>query len=106
MVGTDTPIPMMAPGYSIQQELEILKRAGLSDYEVLVAATRHPGEFVDEHLRQRDSFGTVAVGKRADLVLLECNPLQDSSATARPVGVMARGRWLSAERLEEMRPER
>lgn len=106
MVGTDTPLPMMAPGYSIQQELDVLKRAGLTDSEVLVAATRHPGEFVDEHLRQRDSFGTVAVGKRADLVLLERNPLQDSSATARPVGVMARGRWLSAERLEEMRPER
>jgi imidazolonepropionase-like amidohydrolase len=106
MVGTDTPLPMMAPGASMQQELDILKRVGLSDYEVLVAATRHPGEFVDQHLRQKDSFGTVAVGQRADLVLLERNPLEDSRATAKPVGVMARGRWLSSERLEEMRPER
>jgi hypothetical protein len=106
MVGTDTPLPLMAPGYSMQSELEILKRAGLSDYEVLVAATRHAGEFVDEHLLQEDSFGTVAVGKRADLVLLASNPLEDCSATSAPVGVMVRGRWLSAERLAKMRSAR
>jgi hypothetical protein len=39
----------------------------------------------------------VTVGKRADLLLVERNPLQDLSTLKTPLGVMVRGRWLPRE---------
>ena len=53
---------------------------GLSPYEVLVLDTRNAGEFIDAKLTKSDwvpnGFGTVEVGKRADLLLLRQNPLR------------------------------
>lgn len=46
-----------------------------------------------------DEYGTVAVGRRADLVLLDAKPLEDIANFARQAGVMARGRWLPAEEI-------
>jgi imidazolonepropionase-like amidohydrolase len=40
-----------------------------------------------------DIFGQVVVGQRADLLLLESNPLEDIRATRQRLGVMSRGRW-------------
>jgi imidazolonepropionase-like amidohydrolase len=47
-----------------------------------------------------DSAGTIAVGKRADLVLLAGNPLQAIRHTAHPAGVMLGGRWLGRAELD------
>jgi len=48
-----------------------------------------------------DQAGSIAVGKRADLVLLSGNPLSDIAETRRISGVMLRGRWLAQEDLEQ-----
>jgi imidazolonepropionase-like amidohydrolase len=56
---------------------------------------------VREVLEKPDAFGTVAEGQRADLVLLEGNPLENLDALTRRVGVMVRGRWYDAERLRQ-----
>ncbi len=61
-----------------------------------VAGTRNVAEF----LGTLDSTGIVEVGKRADLVLLRANPLEDVHHTAAPVGVMLGGRWLGQQELE------
>ena len=103
MAGTDTPIPVMIPGASMQKELETLARCGLDDYEVLVAATRHPGEFIAEHVDANARFGIVRPGRRADLILVASNPLEDYTVTAKPLGVLSRGNWLGPEALEEIR---
>ena len=42
------------------------------------------------------------MGKRADLLLVETNPLVDLGSLKRPLGVMIRGQWLPAERLQRM----
>lgn len=52
-----------------------------------------------------DSFGTVAVGQRADLLLLNANPLAKIDNISQIAGVTVRGRWLSREQLEKMRSE-
>ncbi|MCZ6916893.1 MAG: amidohydrolase family protein [Gemmatimonadetes bacterium] len=49
-----------------------------------------------------DSTGTIEVGKRADLLLLDANPLHDIANTSRITGVMLGGRWLSRTELERM----
>ena len=77
--------------------LENLVAAGLTPFDVLVTATRNPAEFL-----QRDDLGTIGEGKRADLVLLNGNPLDDIRNTARIDGVMVQGRWLSRDRLTKM----
>jgi len=52
-----------------------------------------------------NKFGTVAVGNRADLILLDANPLTDVRNIARRAGVMVRGRWLPASELDRMLAE-
>jgi imidazolonepropionase-like amidohydrolase len=95
LLGTDTPNPFVIPGFSIHEELRNLVNAGLTPYEAIKAGTRSAAEF----LGALDEFGTVEVGKRADLILVAANPLEDVGTIANPLGVMARGRWFSREEL-------
>jgi imidazolonepropionase-like amidohydrolase len=71
--GTDTPQLFSVPGFATHREMEHWVELGMSPYEVLRTGTWN----VAEHLGELDDAGTVAVGKRADLVLLEANPLED-----------------------------
>ena len=99
MAGTDAMgFPRIAPGASLHHELRLLIESGLRPYEAMRAATVVPATF----LAQDREFGTVAAGKRADVLLVDGNPLQDIGYLARPVGVMARGRWFPRERLRQM----
>jgi imidazolonepropionase-like amidohydrolase len=99
VAGTDAlGAPLIVPGESLHDELQILLDCGLSPYEAIRTATTHAAAF----LRKEDEFGTVAVGKRADLLLVDRNPLADLEAVKRPRGVMVRGRWLTREQLDQM----
>lgn len=89
LLGTDAPFLCTSPGASVHEELQNLVEAGLTPYEALQTATVHPARF----LGMAERLGTVQVGKVADLLLVDGNPLQEISATRRIVGVMARGVW-------------
>lgn len=90
LVGTDSGIDVVDPGASLADELSAFVEAGLTPYEALAIATVGAAEY----LGLEDEIGTVAVGRRADLVLLADNPLDDVTAIAEPEGVVLRGRWL------------
>ena len=98
MAGSDTPEWLMAYGWTLHRELEALVHAGLTPYQALEAATRNPAEFVGG-LRE---WGTIERGKRADLVLLSGNPLEDIRHTARIVGVAMGGHWLEPAETAEL----
>ncbi|HEY5799882.1 MAG TPA: amidohydrolase family protein [Burkholderiaceae bacterium] len=101
MTGTDSPfIPGLFPGDALHVDMQRLRDAGLSNYEVLSAATRVPGEFVRPYVGDAARFGVIKTGYRADLLLVEDNPLQDLKALRRQVGVMSDGRWSSAAQLQ------
>jgi imidazolonepropionase-like amidohydrolase len=89
-LGSDAPQFFNVPGFSIHREMEMMVASGLTPYEVLVTGTRNPAI----QLGQPDEFGTVQVGRRADLILLEANPLDDIGNVRRRAGVVVRGRWL------------
>jgi len=73
--------------------------AGLSPFQTIRAGTSGAAEFMNA----ASEWGTVAVGRRADLILLEDNPLEDVSTISKPVGVMMRGKWHSqAELMSEL----
>ncbi len=86
--GTDTPINISIPGYSLHSELEMLVRAGLSPLEALGAATLKPAEYFSLDA----ILGSIEVGKRADMVLLDANPLDDIRNTKRISLVISKGR--------------
>jgi len=93
LAGTDAGY-LVPAGTALLDELDLLREAGLTPYEVLVAATRSPAEYLD----LTEEIGTIAVGRRADLVLYRENPLENLSTVRAPVGVMLSGRWISLER--------
>ena len=98
MAGSDTPEWFFGYGWTLHRELESLVAAGLTPYQALAAATRTPAEF----LRGSKEWGTIETGKRADLVLVTGNPLEDIRNTARIEGVAVGGRWLDAAERERM----
>ncbi|HEX6278987.1 MAG TPA: amidohydrolase family protein, partial [Pyrinomonadaceae bacterium] len=95
MTGSDTPEFLWLYGFGMHHELKALKDAGLSNYAVLAAATRNPQEF----LGVLDKAGTIEKGKRADLMLLNRNPLDDIAATEDRAGVMLKGKYYAQAEL-------
>jgi len=88
----------MVPGFSLHDELETMVDVGLSPYDGLKTSTYNPALYLGE----LDEFGTVEVGKRADLVLLEANPLEDIANTREIAGVVAQGRYFSRADLDQI----
>lgn len=88
--GTDTPIGLGIPGYSLHEELELLVRAGLTAREALYAATVEPARFFGRH----NEMGRIEPGMLADLVLLDADPLADIRNTRAIDRVMAAGAWV------------
>lgn len=96
LAGSDAGVPGVLPGSSLHEELSFLVQAGLTPYEALRTATVNAAIYLDAE----QEFGRVAVGLRADLVLLTGNPLYYIAHTRSRVGVMRRGRWFPAGELE------
>ena len=107
LAGTDSPeVPGMFPGASLHAELKALVASGFSPFEALSAATRTPGDFIQATHPDRQRFGVIEVGRRADLILVEANPLQDIAALDHLTGVLAHGRWFDQPGLEALQAER
>ncbi|WP_299215807.1 amidohydrolase family protein [uncultured Aquimarina sp.] len=94
--GTDAGIGITIPGFSIHQELAFYKEAGLSNYEVLKTATVNASK---THSIM-NNMGTIEVGKIANLILIDNNPLLDLSALHNPSTVFIKGRKLNKETLD------
>lgn len=99
LMGTDSPQIFSVPGFSLHRELALAVSAGLTPYQVLESGSKNVGRYAAEELKLDGRFGTVAVGQRADLVLLDASPLDDISNLSRRSGVMVRGRWVNADEL-------
>jgi imidazolonepropionase-like amidohydrolase len=96
LFGTDSPQLFSVPGFSIHREARVMAATGLTPFQILAAGTRNVADFYDA----RDDFGTVAPGRRADLILLEADPLGDVANLARRAGVMVAGRWLPETQIQ------
>jgi len=103
LLGTDASIESAFPGKSAHRELRELVKAGITNIDALEIATRNAGDYAAEHLRSSERFGRVAVGYRADLVLMDENPVEDVRNVARIAGVMVRGRWLDRSEIDARR---
>jgi imidazolonepropionase-like amidohydrolase len=98
MAGTDMLNPFTFPGFSLHDELGLLNEAGLTPAEALRAATLNPAIFMNA----TDSLGTVEKGKRADLVLLDANPLADIHNTQKVNAVVLNGKLYDRAALDAL----
>jgi len=92
LLGSDAPQLWNVPGFSAHRELAALVAAGLSPYDALRTGTVNVAEFMGEE----GKAGVVRSGARADLLLLDANPLDDVGNVVRISGVMVNGRWIGA----------
>jgi hypothetical protein len=96
MSGTDAAAPNVFPGFSLHEDLFYLVEAGLTPMQALQAATSKPAEFLGRSAEQ----GTIEAGKRADLVLLDANPLDDIRNTQKVQAVIVNGKFLKRSDLD------
>jgi imidazolonepropionase-like amidohydrolase len=90
LLGSDAPQMWNVPGFSVHRELQALVASGLTPYQALVSGTRNVAVF----LGTLEAAGTVEAGRRADLILLDANPLADIRNSSTIAGVTIAGRWM------------
>ena len=95
LLGTDSPQIFSVPGFSIHREMKLYTEVGMTPYDVLAAGTKVVGEFLN------GNFGTIEVGQRADLLLLEANPLEDVANVSKRAGVMVNGEFITEEVIQK-----
>ncbi len=100
MTGSDT-FGFVVPGFSLHEEFQFLQEAGLSPYEILKASTLTPARYLGSIATE----GTITVGKNANLVLLNKNPLEDIKNTKTIEGVLLKGEWLGRDQLDSLLKE-
>ncbi|MGH9241208.1 MAG: amidohydrolase family protein [Vicinamibacterales bacterium] len=128
LLGSDAPQVWNVPGFSIHRELSTYVAAGLTPHQALATGTRNvaahmgalapecknlspdplPVGAIDRLSSCSESWGTIGMTRRADLVLLDANPLENIANSSRIAGVMIGGRWIAKaeidRRLAELRP--
>jgi imidazolonepropionase-like amidohydrolase len=97
LMGTDSPQIYSVPGFSLLRELELMKKSGMNNFEILQTGTANVGKYFND----TDDFGTIAPGQRADLLLLDENPLEDLQHLKNFSGIMVRGQWISRETIDD-----
>ena len=95
-LGSDAPQMWNVPGFSAHRELGALVAAGLTPYQALRTGTVNVGAYFND-----PSTGTIAAGKRADLVLLTANPLEKIENSSAIAGVMVNGKWMSRAEIDK-----
>jgi imidazolonepropionase-like amidohydrolase len=99
IAGTDAGnLFFLVPGISLHKELILLNRIGIPPYEVLKTATVNASAAMDK----AKDFGVIAIGTRADLILLDKNPIKDIATLQNKRGVMVRGIYFSKANLEDI----
>jgi imidazolonepropionase-like amidohydrolase len=97
IAGTDSGnLFFLVPGVSLYKELLLLNKIGIPAYDVLKMATTN----ASKAMGRADEFGVIAAGSRADLILLENNPLDNLVNLNKKKGVMVRGIYFSENDLQ------
>ena len=98
LAGTDSAAPELIPGFSLHEELALLTQGGISPMQALQAATKNPADFMGVNQKQ----GTIEVGKNADLLLLDANPLENIRNTEKIRALVIHGMLLDRAALDNL----
>ena len=89
VAGSHSYVPYAELGLAFQREMELMHEAGLTNMQVIVAATLENAKF----FRIDDRLGSIEPGKVADVIVVKGNPLEDIRAMRSVTGVMLNGVW-------------
>lgn len=98
MISPDASTFFQVPGLSLLEEMKHYRAANIPMFTILQAATVNAAAYLGESA----NWGTVEVGKQANLLLLAKNPLMGVENLRNPAGVMIRGQWLPAQKLDNL----
>jgi imidazolonepropionase-like amidohydrolase len=97
LIGSDNGAYQISGVWGLLQEMQHFKTAGYTNYEILKIATYNGALYVN----QAETLGVVQRGARADLVLLDANPLENLQNLKRVAGVFKSGTFLEKAFLEK-----
>ena len=101
MVGSDSGVLLSPHGIATHREMQLLKQAGLDNYEVLKAATLTPAKA----LLLEKQIGKIEAHFNADFIYTYTNPIQDINALKHPIAVAKNGHWYTQKQLSELRDD-
>ncbi len=101
LVGSDPGQFFLIAGFATHKELQSFVDAGLTPFQALEAATKNPAEYLSTFMNVPKDFGTIQTGNRADLLLLDANPLQYVANTRKIAGVMTKGIWIPNDEIQK-----
>lgn len=101
LAGSDSWNEYNVPGFSLHEELQALADAGIDNYGILQAATINGAEY----FRIADKVGSIDIGKQADMVLLEANPIDDIKHTQRINSVFKGSQIYQSEELNRLKKD-
>lgn len=97
VIGSHSSVPYAELGWAFQREMELMVESGISNSDVIQAATIENARF----FRIEDRLGSIEKGKIADLILIKGNPLVDIKATRNIEKVMLNGTWIPSDKSVE-----
>lgn len=103
VIGTDASLPGLFPGKAVHRELTELVKAGISNFDALAMGSKNAGEFVRRYIDADVRVGQIKPGYRADLILLDENPLEDVRNARTVSAVAVNGRFVDKTQLDERR---
>jgi imidazolonepropionase-like amidohydrolase len=86
------------PAASLIEELGLFQKSGMEPLEILQSATMNGAKFMGKF----DKMGSLDIGKVADLVILDENPLLDINAVSKTAGVFTKGKYFNKSALNQM----
>lgn len=98
LFGTDSGPNFIAAGASVIEELELLKAAGLSEYDILKSATYNAGEILNNH-----KIGRIETNTNAELLILDDNPLTNLETISKPYMLMFNNKYYSEVQLSKVK---
>jgi imidazolonepropionase-like amidohydrolase len=96
LMTSDSPQVFNVPGFSIHHEIELMSKAGMSNYEILKSGSVNPAKYFDAE----GEWGVIKSGASADFVMVRDNPLQDLETLKNPIAVMMKGEYYDQTKLE------
>ncbi|PZX53478.1 imidazolonepropionase-like amidohydrolase [Algoriphagus ratkowskyi] len=97
ILASDSPQVFNVPGFSIHHEIDLMSKAGMSNFEILKTGSVNAAKYFD----QENEWGMIKVGMSADFVLVENNPLEDLNTMKKPVMVVMNGKVYDRIELEK-----
>lgn len=97
LISPDASSKWIVPGFGLLEEMKLYQKAGLSNYDILRAATVNYADYFNEM-----DYGTIEVGKNADFILLEENPLESLETLTDICGIFYGGSFVNERELEKM----